>query len=263
MPTITIGPTTTGGSTSFKNNAKMVVTYTEGNGTISVTGIAGYRTDSYRSYNVNTKSVNVNIGGVDYTSYLSHYYDFPSRSASQDWGASQVSRSGMTGNQTVTITTSTSSDAGGTSTWVFTANAGTPIVTPTLSAMTISNITQTSANLSFTVTNNGGASIVDNYIDVSLTNFGTPIKTLTSNSGTVTELTPNTTYYVRGNASNGSYRGYTTVASFKTLPRPYTKLSIKKNGEWKEADTYIMVNGEWKKTEAQYIKINGEWKKQT
>ena len=91
-----------------------------------------------------------------------------------------------------------------------------PVSTPTIGTPSISNITRTGAKASFSVSNNGGASIVDNFIDASLTNFGSVVSTISSTSGTFSGLTPNTTYYVRANASNGTYRGYSSVTSFKT-----------------------------------------------
>lgn len=90
------------------------------------------------------------------------------------------------------------------------------ITTPTLSNVSISSVGRTSANASFSVTNTGGASIVDNYIDCGTYNFGNVVSTISSTSGTFTGLTPNTTYYARANASNGTYRGYSSVASFTT-----------------------------------------------
>ena len=67
------------------------------------------------------------------------------------------------------------------------------------------------------VTNNGGASITDRYIDLfSNSNCTTKVGTITGSSGTFSNLTPNTTYYVRANASNGTYRGYSTVVTTST-----------------------------------------------
>lgn len=88
--------------------------------------------------------------------------------------------------------------------------------TPSINTPTISNIGRNTANASFSVSNNAGHSITDNYIDCGTYNFGNVISTISSTSGTFSGLTPNTTYYVRANASNGYYRGYSSVTSFTT-----------------------------------------------
>ena len=91
------------------------------------------------------------------------------------------------------------------------------VTTPTLSGLSISSVGSDSAYLSFSVTNNGGASIVDSYIDVATnSSIGNIVKTITSSAGTASGLDHYTTYYARGNASNGTYRGYTSVSSFTT-----------------------------------------------
>ena len=97
------------------------------------------------------------------------------------------------------------------------ASAFPSITIPSISNVTVSSIGRTSASASFSVTNNGGAGIVDNYIDV-FTDYACTNKVgvITGTSGTFTGLTPNTTYYVRANASNGTYRGYSSVGSFTT-----------------------------------------------
>lgn len=87
---------------------------------------------------------------------------------------------------------------------------------PSLSGLTISNISDKSASASFNITSSNNASVTDSYIDLSLTNFGTVIKTISARSGTFSGLDPNRTYYARGNAGNAAGRSYTGVKSFKT-----------------------------------------------
>ena len=67
------------------------------------------------------------------------------------------------------------------------------------------------------VSNNGNASIVDRYIDL-FTDSGciNKVGTITGASGTFTGLEPNKTYYARANASNGTYRGYSSVKTIST-----------------------------------------------
>ena len=95
------------------------------------------------------------------------------------------------------------------------------VVTPTVT-VSIGSRTETTIAASMSVTNNGNAGIVDKYIDLftdsSCTN---KVGIISSTSGTFTGLTANTTYYARANASNGTYRGYSSVSSTSTYQYPY------------------------------------------
>lgn len=95
------------------------------------------------------------------------------------------------------------------------------VVTPSVS-VSMGNATETTIAASMSVTNNGNAGIVDNYIDL-FTDSGCTNKvgTISGTSGTFTGLNPNTTYYARANASNGTYRGYSGVPSKTTYKYPY------------------------------------------
>lgn len=95
------------------------------------------------------------------------------------------------------------------------------VVTPSVS-VSIGSRTETTIKVSMSVTNNGNAGIVDNFIDL-FTDSGCTNKvgTISSTSGTFTGLTANKTYYARANASNGTYRGYSGVLSTSTYQYPY------------------------------------------
>ena len=95
------------------------------------------------------------------------------------------------------------------------------VVTPTV-AINIESRTETTITVSTSVTNNGNAEIVDNYIDL-FTDSGCTNKvgTINGTSGTFTGLTANKTYYARANAFNGTYRGYSGVLSTSTYQYPY------------------------------------------
>lgn len=109
-----------------------------------------------------------------------------------------------------------SSTSSGSGSWTLDNNVVTPTVT-----VSIGSKTETTIACSMSVTNNGNASIVDNYIDL-FTDSGCTNKVGTiGSSGTFTGLSPNTTYYARANASNGTYRGYSGVASGATYQYPY------------------------------------------
>lgn len=95
------------------------------------------------------------------------------------------------------------------------------VITPTVT-VSIGSRTETTIAVSMSVTNNGNASIVDNYIDL-FTDSGCTNKVgvITGTSGTFTGLSANKTYYARANASNGTYRGYSSVLSASTYQYPY------------------------------------------
>ena len=95
------------------------------------------------------------------------------------------------------------------------------VVTPSVS-VSIGSRTETTITASMSVTNNGNAGIVDNFIDL-FTDSGCTNKvgTISSTNGTFTGLTANKTYYARANASNGTYRGYSSVPSTSTYQYPY------------------------------------------
>ena len=87
---------------------------------------------------------------------------------------------------------------------------------PSLSALSISNVSDTSAYISFNINNTNNGSVSDSYIDLSLSNFGSVVKSIDSRDGTFTGLDPNRTYYARGSAANAAGRSYTNVSSFTT-----------------------------------------------
>lgn len=87
---------------------------------------------------------------------------------------------------------------------------------PSLSGLSVSNVSDKSAYLSFNINNTNNGTISDSRIDLSLTNFGTVVKTINSKAGTISGLDPNRTYYARGSAANQAGRSYTSVKSFKT-----------------------------------------------
>lgn len=91
-----------------------------------------------------------------------------------------------------------------------------PATTPTCTGPSVSEIKDKSVKVSFGCSNNGGANLVDCYIDVATDNFSTVVKTLAAWSGTISGLDPGRQYYVRCNTSNGQQRGYTGVVGFKT-----------------------------------------------
>lgn len=203
-------------------NMRCRMTYTAGNGSITITKLEGCRTDNYSTENHNKGNniVYVDIGGnphsfvpVDGTY---NYIDFPAHSNWSSWGMSPISQDGLGGNVIVTITFQSSTSNIGNSVFKTTINVGYPIVKPTLSNISISNIGDKSAYASFSVTNNGNQNPYDPYIQLSLTNFGSVLQTIYARNGTFSNLDANRKYYVRGSDANDAGRVYTNVGSFTT-----------------------------------------------
>lgn len=218
MATVTLTQAGTGNA-----NMRLQVTYSSGGGAITITNIAGARTDGYETNAYGDQTwVYCNIGGTVYTLTPSYgglqKIEFGANSNYTTFWSGSQSKTGMSGNQTVEFTFACNDGTTNivNSKFTTTIDAGSAVTTPTLSGVSVSNVGRTSASASFSVTNNGGASIVDNYIDCGTYNFGNVVSTITGTSGSFSNLTPNTTYYVRANASNGTYRGYSAVGSFKT-----------------------------------------------
>lgn len=126
------------------------------------------------------------------------------------------------------------------------------IATPTLAWNSYSAGSETSINFSASVTSNGNASIVNNYVDVSTTsNMSNIVKTSSSLNGAVNGLSPNTTYYLRARASNGTYTGYSSVVSVTTWANP----SVKSMSAWNVGSTTtIQFNNAHSRTLNWYIK---------
>lgn len=93
---------------------------------------------------------------------------------------------------------------------------GATISKPSLSGLSISSVSDSSAYISFNINSSNNGNVSDSYLDLSLTNFGAVVKSIASGAGTFTGLEPNRTYYARGNAANEAGRAYTGVSSFTT-----------------------------------------------
>ena len=101
----------------------------------------------------------------------------------------------------------------------------TEIKAPTITISAITNITTTTAKTGGNVTDEGGVSVTARGICWGLITNPTINDSITVNgsgygdfSSDLTGLAPNTMYYVRAYATNGSGTGYSDVVSFNTQP---------------------------------------------
>lgn len=95
--------------------------------------------------------------------------------------------------------------------------SGLPVVgKPTLSNISVSQVSDKSVYASFSVTNSNYQAPYSPKIEISTSNFGSVIKTLKAKAGTISGLDANRKYYVRGSDANDAGRTYTNVASFTT-----------------------------------------------
>ena len=96
---------------------------------------------------------------------------------------------------------------------------------PTLTTATITDITSTSATAGGQITDNGGEDIIVSGVVYSTSTGPTLLNSFTTDGTTsgsftsgLSELTANTTYYVRAYATNGAGTAYGDEVSFTTLP---------------------------------------------
>jgi len=82
--------------------------------------------------------------------------------------------------------------------------------------MSVWGVTRTGASASYSVTSTGGETPWGQTIVASRTSGGSAAATISSNSGTFSGLSANTTYYVRGWATNSGGTGYTNETTFTT-----------------------------------------------
>lgn len=204
-------------SGSGNANMRLRIHYSTGNGYITVTSFSGWRTDGYSTYGDADFYISFNGESRQHLGWLTT--NFAANSAVTAFGdfadKTYYVSSSQNVSLTVTFANSTVSniDNSNFSTSVYVSK----INTPTINKPSISSITRTTADASFTVANNGGASMVDHYIDAftdsGLTN---KVSVISNSSGTFSGLSANTYYYVRANGSNGTSRGYSSIANFYT-----------------------------------------------
>lgn len=104
------------------------------------------------------------------------------------------------------------------------SDAEVPFRSPEISTQKVSAITQTSAEVDGNITSDGGAEVRAKGIAWSLSDTPTTVDNITNNgagnaafTGQLSDLTPNTTYFVRAYATNEIGTSYGEVLRLKTL----------------------------------------------
>ena len=223
--------TATSNTVSFGSGTSgyLVMDYSAGGGYFTLNSISGYYsysgTSAWDATSNYTHSISFPGGSGSFTtlagsSSSGNGFGFGRGYSAWVWNISGVPLTwGGAGSGNVSITTTSATGVSDirSRTFTFTGiNVGYAVYTPVINTPTVSNIGRTTANSSFTVANDGGAPIVDHWLDCGATNFGNVVSTIQGSSGTFSGLTPNKTYFIRANASNGTYRGYSAIRQFKT-----------------------------------------------
>lgn len=205
---------TSGVTSGFKTAGKIKLTYTLGNGSVTITKVETYRTDSTSSSNGSTKGTyKITIGSVSKTFSAVTVFNKNSRATTAYSGSLAFTGLGS-GSKKISVDITSSHDNINDAYWSGTITTYTK---PTVSALTLLSHSRTRASGSFTVSNNGGNAVSAQGIQVSTaSNFSSIAKTASGLSATVTGLTPGTTYYMRGYATNSYGTTYTSSQSFKT-----------------------------------------------
>lgn len=106
MATVTFSMTSASSTTSttMKNNSRVIVNYTAGNGSITVHSISGYRTDGYRTYGQSgSNQIQLTINGDTRTVGCSSI-DFGANSSANAWtDFTDQTWSGLNGSYTLSV----------------------------------------------------------------------------------------------------------------------------------------------------------------
>ena len=205
---------TSGVTSNFKTAGKIKLTYTLGNGSVTITKVETYRTDSTSSSNGSTKGTyKITIGSVSKTFSAVTVFNKNSRATTAYSGSLAFTGLGS-GSKKISVDITSSHANINDAYW---SGSITTYTKPTVSALTVSAVSRRRIGASFTVSSNGGSSVTAQGIQVSTTsNFSSVTSSISALKGSVSGLTASTSYYVRGYATNAYGTTYTSVVSTKT-----------------------------------------------
>lgn len=128
---------------------------------------------------------------------------------------------------------------------------------PETNVPTLSEVTQTSAKVTYTDGDDHGTAVVERQVGWSSSASGTPTTTKNAPGGiaTATGLVPGTVYYFRSrNRNSVGWGPWSAARSSKTTPGAWVKVG----GVWKPAVPYVRVGGVWKVARP-WARIFGFW----
>lgn len=128
---------------------------------------------------------------------------------------------------------------------------------PTTNTPTLSNVTQTSATVTYTDKEDWGSPVIERQVGWSTSSTANPGTTKNAPGGVanVSGLIPGTVYYFRSrNRNSVGWGPWSPARSSKTTPGAWVKVG----GVWKPAVPYVRVGGVWKVARP-WARIFGFW----
>ena len=190
------------------------ITYTAGNGSISITGMSFKATNStsasYGAFYDNQQNITVYAGSKSASATLKNVR--VNSTSYQNATFSGVSFSGLSGTTSVSFTCRARSSDPYNLTFSYSIDAGSSVVVPTVTGLSVSAVSETSLQASFTISSNGGATATGHITCNGVTKTGT--------SATFTGLTANKSYTVTAYASNSAGSSTTLSKSGTTWAYP-------------------------------------------
>lgn len=214
------------GTQNARKNGRVRVLYTAGSGTVTITGLQGYRTDRFdtKSEGKSYQTVELIVGGKSSGAISCPNIYLPKNSNVTNWSPVSYTFSGLTGSSSVSlnITVSDFATLNGSNWANATIDAG--YQAPSAGSVYAKDVSRTSATLYASGYDLKGASLTDGGWDVSTDGGSTWTYYAGSPLGdkTLTGLTPNTTYYFRnyvatsGGNANSSWNSFTTSGNAPT-----------------------------------------------
>lgn len=175
-----------------------------------------------------TLSATINNGGATITAggwQLSTDGGSTWTTYSGDWASKSITN--IQRNTTYTYRGYATNSAG--TTYSSTGTFTTLIAIPTVSAPTVSDITYNSLSASFTITDNGGGTITNSYMNIYDRALDELVTVIQGTSGTATGLSPETVYIVESHAVNSAGQGISYV-QVTTPAAPVSKVKVSLNG---------------------------------
>lgn len=214
MATLVLSVTSGTAASGFTTAAKIKLTYTLGNGSVTITNVQTYRTDSTSSTNGSVKgNYKITIGSVSKT--FSAVTVFNKNSSATTAYSGSLAFTGLgSGSKKISVDITSSHTNINNAYWSGTI---TTYTAPTVSALSVLSTSRRRVGASFTVSSNGGSAVTAQGLQVSkASNFSSIAASASGIKTSVGGLTPRTTYYIRGYATNAYGTTYTAAVSFKT-----------------------------------------------